>query len=324
MTALKITSTDQMALNQFSKAIYLSFCLICLTASVALAQNDEIFKNLKFKTQNSEETYEYLVQTLSGSQIKGELIGIKYGKLEVLSKDLGTVQVDLKDIKQIDPINGSEGPSLEYQRNQQANSSTSDDKHIVGSNHYFISPSSFGPRKGEGQFQVTYLFFLSGSYGITDNISISGGISILPGIGLDEQLFYIIPKVSFPITPKIKVGAQLTYFTIFDENLGLLSLTSTFGEEDKNLTVGLSYGLINGELVHLPLLNIAGVIRVSKRLALITDNYIGTGDISDVGGLVYSLGIRILSGQSAFDLGLWSVGDENSIVIPYLNYTLRF
>ena len=51
----------------------------------------------------------------------------------------------------------------------------------------------FGPtgrplKKGDGYFSDYELAFPGVAVGITDNLSIAGGISIVPGIRIDEQL----------------------------------------------------------------------------------------------------------------------------------------
>ena len=58
-----------------------------------------------------------------------------------------------------------------------------------------FAPTGRPLRQGEGYFSDYYVFFPGISYGITDNIGFMAGASVIPGLGLTEQVKYLAPKI---------------------------------------------------------------------------------------------------------------------------------
>ncbi len=63
----------------------------------------------------------------------------------------------------------------------------------ASSNHtrLLFSPTGRPLGKGQGYFSDHYVVFPSVAYGLTDNLSIGAGMSVVPGMSLDEQLLYV-------------------------------------------------------------------------------------------------------------------------------------
>ncbi len=59
----------------------------------------------------------------------------------------------------------------------------------------FLGPTARVPGHGRGYFGVYELFFTSGAVGIGDIGMVSAGVSLFPGLNLDEQVFYVAPKI---------------------------------------------------------------------------------------------------------------------------------
>ncbi|MDO9026665.1 MAG: hypothetical protein Q7U87_02155, partial [bacterium] len=75
---------------------------------------------------------------------------------------------------------------------------------MVNGEYWFSNPNAtrlfFGPtahmlKAGEGYFSDTYIFFPQVVVGITDFLTLGGGMSLFPGGEMDGQLFYIMPKI---------------------------------------------------------------------------------------------------------------------------------
>ena len=58
-----------------------------------------------------------------------------------------------------------------------------------------FSPTGRPLKKGDGYFSDYELLFPGVAVGLTDNLSIAGGVSLIPGLGLDEQVLYVSPKL---------------------------------------------------------------------------------------------------------------------------------
>ena len=70
--------------------------------------------------------------------------------------------------------------------------------------------------KGQGYFSNYYLFFPGAAYGLTDRLTVGGGMSVFPGVGFDEQMYYIAPKVGLKNTEKFNLAAGALLIRIPD------------------------------------------------------------------------------------------------------------
>jgi hypothetical protein len=186
----------------------------------------------------------------------------------------------------------------------------------------FFAPTGRMLRQGEGYFNDAYVFFPSFQGGITDRVTLGGGMSLVPGLGLDEQLFYVTPKVGVVAGPRlnIAVGALVVGAGELDEGpIGIGYGVATFGGEDANATVGAGFGFSRSSTSQ-ALLMVGGSARTSRNIALVTENYVYTGDGSAV---LLSGGIRFMSEKVAVDLAGFIV-TEAQYPIPYLSFIYKF
>src|SRR5688572_2273410 len=65
-----------------------------------------------------------------------------------------------------------------------------------------FAPTARPLARGEGTFSDYELVFPGVAFGITDNISLAGGLSVIPGLGIGEQVFYVAPKIGWNIGDK--------------------------------------------------------------------------------------------------------------------------
>ena len=108
------------------------------------------------------------------------------------------------------------------------------------------------------------------------------------------------------------------------ESLGLLYGVGTYGDRDRNVTLGIGYGYAGEELSTSPLINISGMWRTGPRVTLLTENYIIPE--ADLFGLI-SIGARRTYERFAVDFGLVKpLGEETDevIAIPWLGVTMPF
>ena len=70
----------------------------------------------------------------------------------------------------------------------------------------FFAPTGRMLRTGETYFADAYVFFPSIQVGVTDLLTIGGGMSIFPGVDPSEQIFYATPKVGLYASPKVNVA----------------------------------------------------------------------------------------------------------------------
>jgi hypothetical protein len=187
----------------------------------------------------------------------------------------------------------------------------------------FFAPTGRMLRRGEGYFSDAYVFFPSFQGGLTDRVTVGGGMSFIPGLALGEQVFYLTPKVGLVSGPRlnIAVGALVAGVgELSDEGpFGIGYGVATFGGEDANVTAGAGFGFAQSETSQ-AILMLGGSVRSSRNIALVTESYLYTGGGS---AALFSGGIRFLGEKLAVDLAAFIVTDAE-YPIPYLAFIYRF
>jgi small nuclear ribonucleoprotein (snRNP)-like protein len=186
---------------------------------------------------------------------------------------------------------------------------------------YFFGPSGIPIKKGKGYYQnilVTTNFF---NYGITNNISIGGGFEFISTVS-GSPIWFLTPKVGFDISENIHVGAGFIMAGFAAEGTATLGYgVFTLGQSETNLSIGAGYGLLDGELSDYPAIMISGTHRISKSIALLSENYvIPTSFYFGIHG------IRILSKKNSFDIGAIVIPDIADFIpaLPYVGYVRIF
>lgn len=268
----------------------------------------------------------YRVTLRASSSFDGELTARRPQQLEFMTKDLGVVQVDRANIMRMEDLTTelARRPASWYD--------------IGNGNRLFFAPTARNLRKGEGSLQDINVYVIGANYGITDNLSLGLMTSVIPGVPLRYQFVALTPKISARISEKWHAGAGLLYLRIPDFGndgafgVGLAYGVATYGSADNNLTVGLGYGFAGGEIGATPVLQVGGQTRVSRRVSLISENYIIANSEAGMGGLYgakinwrrTSLGLG--AGYAlAFDYAGETGGVISSYILPiYYDFTFRF
>lgn len=193
----------------------------------------------------------------------------------------------------------------------------------------------FGPtarplRKGDGYFADYELVFPGVAYGVTDNITIGGGISAVPGIGLGEQLFYISPKVGFELGPQasVAVGGLFAGFgDDFDDDLQdslrIGYAVGTFGPPSRSATLGLGLANVDGETA--PLLMVGGAATLSRHVALVAESWMDVSN-PDLSTQPVGVAVRFFSTKLSADVGVILIGEllEEGFPLPWISVTYHF
>jgi hypothetical protein len=171
------------------------------------------------------------------------------------------------------------------------------------STRLLIGPTARPLHGGDGYVAAYEIFFTYLSIGVTDFLSLGGGLTLLPGAS--GQLFYFSPKVAFTLPDdRFSLGAGALYMnTTFGsgEGVGIAYGAGTYGTTRAALTVGLGYGYAAGEFSNDPVLLIGGEAQVGNNVKFISENWFPMD--SDVSLL--SLGIRVFGDDLAADLGFF-------------------
>lgn len=270
----------------------------------------------------------YQVRLRNGTEFRGVLTALSLDNLEFDTQDLGHLVVARTNLTQLRSLDGPARLGLRPGYYD-----------IGNGNRLFFGPTARNLRKGEGVAQNVWLYLAGVNYGITDNISIGGYVSLVPGLALSDQILVLTPKVSLPLRENLHVAAGVLYIRVpsFDGNsastgTGLLYGALTSGSADNNVTVGLGYGFTGSNLESTPAILIGGQRRVSRKVSLITENYLIANSDGGAFGL-YGLklnwrrtsfgmaaGYFMLFGDQVYDQRVFS-----SYIVPvYLDFSFRF
>ena len=202
--------------------------------------------------------------------------------------------------------------------------------------YWFPNPNRtrlvFGPTgrmldKGDGYFSTFALFLPEVTYGITNLVSIGGGISLFPTDDLSDQLLYLTPKVGVIQSDKLNVavgGLMISGPGRRMETVGIVYGVGTVGSENASVTAGLGYGYQGSKIGTSPVVLIGAEYRVRPGFGLITENYLIAVDSESRISLT---GLRFFGEKMAFDAGAaWFPGSNGSYyeALPYVAFVINF
>jgi len=270
----------------------LTICLFTFLYSNVFAQ--EIQNLLRIP----DSTKVQVITTVDKSKNVGRII--KIGDEEVVFKaEFGTIIIPIakiKDIKEI-PITAIKDGVYWFPN--------------PNATRLYFSPTARMLKQGDGYFADYYLFFPAFAYGITNNFTIGGGMSLIPNASLDEQMFYFTPKIGLKATKSFNIaaGALLVKIPNFDDEdgesplVGILYGVGTVGNPDASFTLGLGYGFVDDEVAKKPMVVVGGEKRLSRRTAFVTENWIMPG----VDNPLISYGLRFFGEKMSVDLALINI-----------------
>lgn len=272
---------------------------------------------LTIRAQIKTDTTLIQIETIDGNEFVGTIVSETSDNLILKTENFGEITIQIKSIKSRKEINVQQikDGKLWFANPQ--------------STRYFWSPNGFGLKKGEGYYQNIWVLWNQVAYGVTDNFSIGGGIIPLFLFAGTETPIFATAKFSIPVVEnKFNLGAGAIAGTVLGESgfgVGMLYGLSTFGNPDKNVTVGMGYGFAGAGWASSPTINVNGMFRVSNRSYFITENYIISGAGETV--VLLSLGGRSIIKKAALDYGLFiPIASDMDIFIalPWLGFTIPF
>ena len=303
---------EQVKRNLIGSGLFVFFILFL--GGTMNAQESQI----KVKLTIPDSTIIQILNTTDGSTLIGRIVEIGENEIQ-FETTIGKLTIPIAKIENI-----KEAPAT----------SIKDGKYWFpnsNSTRLFFAPTGRMLKKGEGYFSDYYLFFPGIAYGVSDNVTIGGGISLIPGVGFENQIFYLTPKIGIKATENANFAAGALIMRVSDiffnddqDNpiIGILYGVGTFGTTDKSFTIGIGYGFADGDLAEKPMIMVGGETRVSRRVALVTENWILPG----VDNPLISYGVRFFGEKLSVDLALLNTLGEDSLFpgVPYLDFVFNF
>lgn len=287
------------------------FCFLCLFSFCHGQKKDKPIK----KDQ-------YQIKLNDGTTYVGELLSSDKDQMLFLSNTGDTLTFDKQNIRDF---------AIYKNKSSQIDELKSGDV-----SRYFYTSPAFTIGKNEISASTQGFSYQNIKYGFTDKFSLEMGTSFT-GWVLQIPLLAVTPKYRFIDSPKFKLSAYASYLTVLPNiednrsNVFLFGVTSTSGNESGNISVGLSYGVVDGQFLDLPLFQLAGAKYLSTKVALIFDSQIVSFGrfIDDDIGIFYNVmpGIRLMKKEHSFDLaaaitGFNINGEGEFLIVPYVGYTV--
>ena len=278
------------------------------------------------KREKKPETKQVRIEMTDGNFVDGKLIERRGDTVVVESPTLGTLNLNIKNIKNIDALTAQNFKDGKFWFDN------------VHAPHGYVAPTGFNFRKGEGYYGNVFLFFNQVGYGFTDNFSISGGTEILTlfGAGIGDfswpQFLYINPKFSFQADKNLTVGVGM--FLLFsrgdfgrgNQTIPFPYAVATLGNRNNNLSLGVGADVSNGSTAKI--LTLSGQGRLTRGISLMSENYFG-GELN-----IGTTGFRFMNSSIAFNIGFMyvlNVGSSNSFdnsdpvaPFPFLGLSVPF
>jgi hypothetical protein len=251
------------------------------------------------------------IETIDGNEFLGKIMSQNADQITLKTEALGEVNIPKIKIKTIEKADKTQIKNGQFWEKS------------VQESRYFWGPSGYGLKKGEGYYQNTWIFLNQVNVGITDNLSIGGGL--MPFFGVTP--IWITPKLSFPYkTGKGSAGIGAVYFNVYEYGVfdddpgfnsggGLVYGMNTWGNRDHQITLGMGYGFLGGNWSNYPVFMASTMQRNNRRWAFISENYVIPVD----GGtaIIISAGARFLGKMATFDLGAYTLASSEFGGIPF-------
>ena len=283
-----------------------ALCLLLLTAIPTQAQSQETLVNTLVA-----------ITLTDGTQVQGTILRQDKTHITIATSSGLEVKVPRDSIVSTRNIKSSNGALTRSDPNY---------------SRLMFAPTGRPLRSGQGYWSNYYIFFPGITYGLTNQISMTAGLSVFPGLGLGDQLLSLAPKIALYQNDDFALSAGTLYMSISDEGGGGMAfLVGTKGSPDKSFTAGLGLGYINEkdepvDFAAHPVILLGSNIRLSDSLALVSENWFITGENLGLDEQPIGIALRFFGKDLAVDLGAIIIGKviKEGFPIPWLSAVYHF
>ena len=280
--------------------------ILCLATPAGFAEA-QASHDVRARMTVPDSAHIQIVTLRDGSTIFGRILAVN-GDTVTFQTQAGNIPLSASAIREIKEIPAADLREGEYWFPN------------PNSTRLFFAPSGQMLKKGEGYFSDYELFFPGIAYGVTDNVTIGGGVSLFPA-AVEDQVYYVTPKIGISVADKVHVAAGVLFAGTKGGTGGIYYGVGTFGDGNASVTLGGGYGFAGGKIEAKPVGMIGGELRVSRRIGIVTENYLLP--VSD-NNFLYSFGLRFMGEKLTTDLALVNVSGSDVIGIPYVDFVFRF
>lgn len=261
----------------------------------------------------ADSTFVQIVTVRDGSSLVGRITAITSDSVRLTTR-IATLTIARSEISSVREVKASTMRDGEYWPPNPNNT------------RLLFAPTGRMLKQGEGYFSDYYLFFVGAAGGITDRISMGGGISVFPFANFSDNAFYLTPKIGVVTGEKLNVAVgALVGFAGLTDDIGRFGIgygVATYGSPDASVTFGVGYGYNGGDWSNKPVVLLGGEKRLTKRLAFVTENYV----LPSTNEPLVSYGLRLFGEKLSVDLAFANLLGKSAIFpgVPYIDLVVAF
>lgn len=290
--------------------VAISSLLVC--ASSARAQADSV---LRAQLVPPDSVHAQILTLRDGSTVFGRVVALNGDSLTFQSTAGATMQLPAGAVRSIKEIATADIHEGDYWFDN------------PNATRLFFAPTGQMLKRGEGYVSDYEVFFPGVAVGISDNLTLGGGVSLLP-LGVEDQIYYFTPKIGVSLSDKFHVAAGMLLAGGMGGGNGAGRVggvyygVGTIGDGNASFTFGGGYGFAGGDIESKPVGLVGGEVRLSKRIGLVTENYLLPVSRDNI---LYSFGLRFMGEKLTTDLALFNTSaSSNSIGFPFVDFVFRF
>lgn len=258
-----------------------------------------------------------IVYLKSGEVYKGYFISQDKDFLQIETETVGRITIPTNKIKKIESADSKGKATIGPEP---------DEIYPINSAKYFFGSSGFNFEKGGNYLSNNVTSYYRG---VSENFSIGFGTSLI-ALVLGVPILYVNPHYTYSFQDNLHFKAGIDAFIGFGEGesgaAGFVNTGLTLGNPDLNITGTIYYGAVSGVgFVNRPAYTLAGMARVSKKLALVSENLIFS-DIDSEGYFIGSYGIRYMTNNGSYDLFFLNnrdIAEAFVVGLPGIGFTLK-
>lgn len=205
-----------------------------------------------------------------------------------------------------------------------------------------FAPTGRPLRKGDAYVSNHYALFPGFAYGLTNNLSVAGGFSTIPGVGLDDQVFYVSSQLGVRLSDKAALSCGALYAGAGEDvhDAAVVYGVTSWGRPDRSLTLGFGLALTREQEERFgprgqyldstdrwrsaPIVMVGGTFRLAKPLALVTESWLLLRE--PLSAQPFGLALRFFGERISVDAGFVFVPEvlHEGFPIPWLSFSYHF
>lgn len=248
----------------------------------------------------------YEVGLADGSLIIGRISELDPRRVVITTVGGGTLEIDRTQIRSLRPAEGR------MVNGEYWNPDPTDTRLYFTAN---------GRTLEAGEAYVgTYLIVLPfAAVGITDRVMVYGGAPIFFG---EIEPYYVGGKVQVVRTSSVQASVGTLAFGAEDDLAGIAYGVGTFGDDVRAFSAGIGFFYSGDDVASEPAFMVGAEARVSRRMKLITENYI----LPEAIGALLSGGFRYIGDRFSAEIGVFGgvTDGDAGCCFPLINFSYAF